>query len=278
MSVLRRQFWVAEHPGPECEPNHQLRQAGRRHQRRRLVKQDHGRANQKEGEPRTNDHLLVIYLSLSTPTVCRLVSLFYRNWLQPHQNTLGHEYWGWPHVLRCPGGGQRGRPHSHLPRKWGVKGIFILLYAVECICYTKDVQEETGAQRANKLLYKIIWRTDKIIWRSCFASKKCNGNFCTYIKLLLVLIWYPLDLMRHQPNYSYSCSCSLWWNSRKLLQHNIWQALNLQEIRGKSARLGGWRLWWKTTGAGGEVTSQFHLATTTPGLHQLTDTVLRSLR
>lgn len=61
VSVLRRQFWVAEHPGPECEPNHQLRQAGRRHQRRRLVKQDHGRANQKEGEPRTNDHLLVIY-------------------------------------------------------------------------------------------------------------------------------------------------------------------------------------------------------------------------
>jgi len=49
----------------------------------------------------------------------------------------------------------------------------------------------------------------------------------------------------------------------------------LQEIRGKSTGLGGWRLWWKTTG---EVTSEFHLVTSTPGLHMLTDTVLRSLR
>jgi len=50
---------------------------------------------------------------------------------------------------------------------------------------------------------------------------------------------------------------------------------NLVEIRGASAGLGGWTLSWQ---ARGDVKSQFHLVTVTPGLHTLTDTVLRSLR
>jgi mannosyl-oligosaccharide glucosidase len=49
----------------------------------------------------------------------------------------------------------------------------------------------------------------------------------------------------------------------------------LEGVRGQSQALADWRLWWRP---GDGVTSRFHVATSTPGLQAVTDTVMRSFR
>ena len=49
----------------------------------------------------------------------------------------------------------------------------------------------------------------------------------------------------------------------------------LGSIEGRSATLGAWRLWWQPSDS---LSSTFHIATTTAGLHTITDTVMRSFR
>jgi len=50
---------------------------------------------------------------------------------------------------------------------------------------------------------------------------------------------------------------------------------NMVAIAGSSAALGGWKLWWQEVG---DITGNFHIATTMAGLHTLTDIVMRSFR
>ena len=51
----------------------------------------------------------------------------------------------------------------------------------------------------------------------------------------------------------------------------------LSGISGRSSTLSGWRLWWETS-PDTRVTDRFHIATVTPGLQSITDTVMRSFR
>ena len=51
----------------------------------------------------------------------------------------------------------------------------------------------------------------------------------------------------------------------------------LSGISGRSSTLSSWRLWWETS-PDTRVTDRFHIATVTPGLQSITDTVMRSFR